>query len=45
MRNRYVIRQQVDKEFLSAFNWLCHSRNSWQVWADLIRAQCGRPDT
>lgn len=37
-RNRYVIQQQVDKEFLSVFNRLCHSRNSWQVWADLISA-------
>ena len=28
----------TEKEFLDVFNKLCYSRNSWQVWADLMSA-------
>lgn len=30
--------QGTEKEFLTVFNQLCYSRQSWQVWADLISA-------
>lgn len=30
--------QGTEKEFLSLFNQLCYSRQSWQVWADLMSA-------
>lgn len=30
--------QGTEKEFLELFRQLCHSRTSWQVWADLINA-------
>lgn len=28
----------VERSFLDIFKTLCHSRNSWQVWADLMSA-------
>lgn len=30
--------QGTKKEFMQVFKELCHSRSSWQVWADLITA-------
>ena len=30
--------QRAEKEFLEVFNKLCYSRNTWQVWEDLMCA-------
>ena len=31
-----TVRTNYEKEFLDRFNTLCRSRNSWQVWSDVI---------
>ncbi|MDE6905529.1 MAG: N-6 DNA methylase [Lachnospiraceae bacterium] len=35
MKNSQAL-QEKEKEFLKIFQGLCHSRNSWQVWEDLM---------
>lgn len=38
MAKQSEVLQGTEKEFLDVFHQLCYSRNSWQVWSDVVSA-------
>lgn len=38
MAKKYIAANEMEKNFLDIFDFLCETRSSWQVWADLITA-------